>query len=121
MDEPSFDRIYWHLPPASDADMDCKKYLAILVGCMMPKNHLRSWYAHGTGADCSRERLNLYSCMHLKIARRDTKGKILAANRDYIRQQEALAPGHFWKERVSAPSGWPQPQEQPQQQIAKNA
>jgi hypothetical protein len=116
MDEPEFDRIYWHMPPTSSADTDCKKYLAIVFGCMMPKNHLRSFYAHGTGADCSRERANLYSCMHLKIAKRDTKEKIFAANRDYVRKQEGLAPGHFWKERVGAPASWPE-----QATVGKNA
>ena len=83
---------------------------------MTPKNHLRAWYAFGHGADCSQERANLYSCMRLKMARSETKNKLLEENREFIRISQAIPDNHFWKERSTPIDSWPTPEPQQQQQ-----
>jgi hypothetical protein len=110
MDDSSFDRINWHLPPTDGDDLRCRKYLAVALGCMTPKNHLRSWYAFGHGANCSQERSNLYSCMRLKMARSDTKQKILEDNREFVTKTQSIPNNHFWKERSSPVDSWPVPE-----------
>merc|ERR1711991_742057 len=80
MDEQEFDRINWHLPAENKDQMQCRKYAAVAFSCHTPKNHLRSWYAYGRGADCKRERDNLWNCLRLKMAKKETRERLLADN-----------------------------------------
>lgn len=105
--ESNYDRMGWHLPPDSVDKMRCGKYLAIAFGCHTPKYHFRAWYAEGRGADCSRERANLYSCMRLKLARPEKRTQLLAENRAYIEQRTRVPEGHVWRERMGPPAEWP--------------
>ena len=77
---------------------------------MTPKNQLRSWYANGTEADCSRERANVYMCMRLKLARYEERARRLAENAERNRQEFEVPEGHFWKPRPHGvkPESWPE-------------
>ena len=116
MDDANFDRINWHLPPEDDSHLKCRKYFNVALGCMTPKNQLRSWYAFGHGADCSQERSNMYSCMRLKLARGPTKQAIFEQNRAFVARLQAVPSNHFWKERRTPPTDWPKPQQEQEQQ-----
>lgn len=110
MDDSQYERISWHMPPTKEADLKCAKYASIFMGCMSPKNHLRTWYSHGTSADCTKERSNIYSCMKLKVTRREFKEKLFEKNREYVREKTSLGPDHFWVERQGCPAEWPAPE-----------